>query len=290
MILLGASMWGTAGIFVRTAEKYGISEMQIVLLRTLFSALVLGAIIPVRDRKAFAVKLKDIPLFAAAGIMSIVLFNFCYYKTMSLTSLSVAAVLLYTAPFFVVIMSVFIFRQRLTLKKCVACVMAFIGCCLVTGAFSSGESISAQALFFGILTGFGYSLYTIFSRLLIDREYGSLTITFYTFVFAFVGCLPFSDIAETVQRCGASLYVPFVTFFMALFNTVIPYLLYTAGLKGVDPSAAPIIAMVEPVVATLTGTLVYSEPLTLSGAAGMIIVLLSVFILNMKGGKKDEFA
>ena len=243
-----------------------------------------------RDRKAFAVRLKDIPLFAAAGIMSIVLFNFCYYKTMSLTSLSVAAVLLYTAPFFVVIMSVFIFRQRLTLKKCVACVTAFIGCCLVTGAFSSGESISAEALFFGILTGFGYSLYTIFSRLLIDRGYGSLTITFYTFVFAFVGCLPFSDIAETVQRCGASLHVPFVTFFMALFNTVIPYLLYTAGLKGVDPSAAPIIAMVEPVVATLTGTLVYSEPLTLSGAAGMIIVLLSVFILNMKGGKKDGFA
>ena len=290
MILLGASMWGTAGIFVRTAEKYDISEMQIVLLRTLFSALVLGVIILVRDRKAFAVKAKDIPLFAAAGIMSIVLFNFCYYKTMSLTSLSVAAVLLYTAPFFVVIMSVFIFRQRLTLKKCVACVTAFIGCCLVTGAFSSGESISVEALFFGILTGFGYSLYTIFSRLLLDRGYGSVTITFYTFVFAFVGCLPFSDVAETVQQCGESFYVPLVTFLMALFNTVIPYLLYTAGLKGVDPSAAPIIAMVEPVVATLAGMVVYSEPLTLSGAAGIVIVLLSVFILNMKGGKKDELA
>lgn len=223
-------MWGAAGIFVRTAEKYGISEMQTVLLRTLFSALVLGAIIPVRDRKAFAVKLKDIPLFAAAGIMSIVLFNFCYYKTMSLTSLSVAAVLLYTAPFFAVIMSVLIFKQRLTLKKIIACVTAF------------------------------------------------------------VGCLPFSDIAETVQRCGASLYVPLVTFLMALFNTVIPYLLYTAGLKGADPSVAPIIAMVEPVVATLTGTVVYSEPLTIAGAAGIVIVLLSVFILNMKGGRKDELA
>ena len=48
--------------------------------------------------------------------------------------------------------------------------------------------------------------------------------------------------------------------------------------------------MVEPVVATLTGIVVYSEPLTLSGAAGIVIVLLSVFILNMKGGKKDELA
>ena len=86
------------------------------------------------------------------------------------------------------------------------------------------------------------------------------------------------------------MYVPLVTFLMALFNTVIPYLLYTTGLKGADPSVAPIIAMVEPVVATLTGTVVYSEPLTIAGAAGIVIVLLSVFILNMKGGRKDELA
>ena len=272
---------------MRTAGKYGLTEMQLVFLRTLFSALVLGIILIIKDKSLFKIKLKDLWLFVAAGILSIVLFNFCYYKTMSLTSLSVAAVLLYTAPFFVVIMSVFIFKQRLTLKKCAACVTAFFGCCLVTGALGTGEKLSAAALAFGLLTGFGYSLYTVFSRLLLDRGYNSYTITFYTFTFALFGCIPFTDFKSAASVCANAPAVIPVAFLMAVINTVIPYLLYTVGLCGVDASIAPIIAMVEPVVATLIGAAVYGEALTLSGVAGILVVLASVFVLNYKGRDKN---
>ena len=287
MIFLAAALWGTAGLFVRTAGKYGLTEMQLVFLRTFFSALVLGIILIIKDKSLFKIKLKDLWLFVAAGILSIVLFNFCYYKTMSLTSLSVAAVLLYTAPFFVVIMSVFIFKQRLTLKKCAACVTAFFGCCLVTGALGTGEKLSAAALAFGLLTGFGYSLYTVFSRLLLDRGYNSYTITFYTFTFALFGCIPFTDFKSAASVCANAPAVIPVAFLMAVINTVIPYLLYTVGLCGVDASIAPIIAMVEPVVATLIGAAVYGEALTLSGVAGILVVLASVFVLNYKGRDKN---
>ena len=286
-ILSAAALWGTAGLFVRTAGKYGLGEMQLVFLRTFFSALVLGIVLLIKDKSLFKIKLKDLWLFAAAGILSIVLFNFCYYKTMSLTSLSVAAVLLYTAPFFVVIMSLFIFKQRLTFKKCAACVTAFVGCGLVTGAFGTGETLSAAAVVFGLLTGFGYSLYTVFSRLLLDRGYNSYTITFYTFGFALLGCIPFTDFKSAADVClNAPAVIP-TAFLMAVFNTVIPYLLYTAGLCGVDASIAPIIAMVEPIVATLIGVAVYGEALTLSGTAGILIVLASVFVLNYKGRVKN---
>ena len=54
-----------------------------------------------------------------------------------------------------------------------------------------------------------------------------------------------------------------------------------------DASIAPIIAMVEPVVATLIGAAVYGEALTLSGIVGILIVLLSVFVLNYKGRVKN---
>lgn len=281
-ILLGASLWGTAGVFVRTAEGTAVSEMQIVLFRAVFSSLILAAVILIKGKKLFVIKLRDIWLFAASGIFSIVMFNFCYYKTMSLTSLSAAAVLLYTAPFFVMIMSVFVFRQRLTFKKCFACVTAFVGCCFVTGVFSAGEHIGGKAVVFGLLTGFGYSLYTVFGELLLRRGYNSLTITFYTFVFALVGSLPFVNPAETLATAAADPYIVWVLFLMAAVNTVLPYLLYTAGLSGVDPSAAPIIATVEPVVATLIGVFVYNETLTAAGVLGIILVLMSVVILNLK--------
>lgn len=82
LIFLAAALWGTAGLFVRTAGRYGLSEMQLVLFRTIFSTLVLGIILIIKDRSLFKIKIKDLWLFIAAGILSIVLFNFCYYKTM----------------------------------------------------------------------------------------------------------------------------------------------------------------------------------------------------------------
>lgn len=271
-----------AGIFVRNIEKTSIGEMQIVLGRALFSALTIGIIIIFKDIKLFKIKPADIWIFACSGLFSIVLFNYSYYTTMSVTSLSVAAVLLYTAPFFVMIMSLFIFRERLTFKKVFALIIAFAGCCFVSGLFDSAHRISGKALFFGLLTGFGYALYTIFGELALKRGYNTFTITFYVFLFAALGTLPFVNIKNTVLLLYNEPKALEILFLMAIFNTVIPYLLYTTGLLGVEPSSAPIIATVEPVVATLVGCLIYNENITLLGILGILLVLGSVIVLNLK--------
>ena len=174
--------------------------MQIVFFRAFFSAVVLAILILFKNKNLFKVKLKDLWLFISAGIFSIVLFNFSYYKTMALTSLSVAAVLLYTAPIFVCVLSVILFREKVTFNKLFALLIAFVGCCFVSGAFSKGQTISVIALVFGLLTGFGYSLYTIFSQLLINKKYNTLTITFYTFLFAAVGSLVFVNTHKTYLK------------------------------------------------------------------------------------------
>lgn len=282
-IVTAASLWGTAGIFVRTLSGYGIGEMQLVLYRVFVAALIIGVITLVKDKSLFKIQIKDIWLFAASGIVSIVLFNFCYYTTMGLTSLSAAAVLLYTAPFFVMIMSVSIFKERITVQKAVALLIAFLGCCLVTGLLGSSVKLSGKAVMFGLLTGFGYSMYTVIGSVLLKKGYNSLTVTFYTFLFATVGCLPFVNISSTFKNITGSFGVTGLIILMALVNTVIPYIIYTVGLKNIDPSKAPIIATVEPVVATVIGAAVYKEPLTLSGVVGIILVLSAVVVLNLKG-------
>ena len=287
-VLIAAMLWGTAGIFVRAIENTDISEMQIVLARTVFSSIILAVIILIKDKSLFKIKLKDLWLFACGGVLSIVLFNYSYYKTMALISLSVAAVLLYTAPFFVVIISRFLFGDKLTVKKCVALVTAFIGCAMVSGMFDASHRISPPALAFGLLTGLGYSLYTIFGELILRRGYNTLTLTFYVFLSAAIGTLPFINPAKTFVEYAANINAVAIMFLMAVFNTVLPYIFYTAGLKGVEPSVAPIIATVEPVVATLVGTFIFKEEITLWGIIGILVVLASVGLLNMNFFKKDE--
>lgn len=278
-VMLAAAMWGTAGIFVRTLQAFGISQITTVFGRTVFAAVILGLIILIKDRSLFKVNAKALLLLLSAGLFSILLFNFSYYMTMSLTSLSVAAVLLYTAPFFVVIISVPLFGSRLNGNKSIALVLAFLGCCMVSGLFDSSHRISGSALFFGLLTGFGYSLYTIFGELLLRQGCKTLTITFYVFLFAAICCLPFIRPAEitAITSSGA-----LTLFLMAVINTVIPYLLYTAGLKKIEPTVAPIIATLEPVVATVIGFAVYGEKITLFGGIGIAVVLLSVVLLNRR--------
>ena len=285
-MLIAASLWGTAGIFVRLLNSASVFGMQIVLGRAFFSALILGAIIIIKDISLFKINPKDIWLFACGGLFSIVLFNYSYYTTMALTgSLAIAAVLLYTAPFFVVIISLFLFGEKLRINTAVACIIAFLGCCMVSGLFDSAHRISGKALFFGLLTGFGYALYTVFGELLIKKNYHSLTITFYVFLSAAIGCLPFIKAKATVALFASDTRALVTMFLMAVLNTVIPYLLYTAGLKGISPSVAPIIATVEPVVATVVGFLCFKENISFWGYLGIISIILSVVVLNVKNNK-----
>ncbi len=286
-ILLSAFFWGIIGLFIRSLEG-SVSQMGMVFGRSFFTAIILGVFILFKDKKLFKIKLIDLPLFIGAGILSIVLFNFSYFKTMSLTSLSVAGVLLYTAPFFVVFFSAVLFKEKINLKKAIACVIAFVGCLFVSGVFDSGSKITTLAIVFGLLSGLGYALYTIFGRLLIDKKYNTFTITFYVFLFSTIGCVPFDDIVSTVTTTFTSLKVLIIMLLMAFFSTVIPFIFYTKGLLGVEASVAPIIATLEPVVATVVGVIVYNEALTLSGVLGILFVLGSVVILNLKDRKNEN--
>ena len=68
----------------------------------------------------------------------------------------------------------------------------------------------------------------------------------------------------------------------AVVTAVIPFLSYTLGLRSVEASRAGILATIEPMVATLVGILVFSEPLTLLSGIGILLILASVIVLSIK--------
>ena len=284
-IFAAAVMWGIAGLFVRKLSEYGVSPAGTVFYRCFFTALIIGAAMLTVNKNGFKIHIKDLYLFSGNGVFSIVMFNFCYYQTMRLSTLSVAAVLLYTAPIFVMIMSVFLFNEKINAPKALAVVMAFTGCAFVSGIVGNAVKISLLALIYGLLTGFGYALYTVFSNILIKRGYGALTVIFYTFVFAAVGSGFLTAFSGQTVLFGASANVLVWAVLMAVFNTVLPYILYTNGLKFTDASKAPVIATIEPVTATVLG-LFYGERLAFFGVLGIILVLSSVIIINLKSGEK----
>ena len=191
--------------------------------------------------------------------------------------MSVAAVLLYTAPAIVMVLSFFLFKEYFTRRKILAILLTFIGCILVTG-IGSDTAITLSGLLYGLGAGLGYALYSIFSRYALEKGYHSLTITCYTFVVTAIAAGCFADISSVCSVTFSSASFLFLALALGVLCTVAPYLLYTLGLRQVDNSTAAVVASIEPVTATVLGLIVYSEGITAGKIAGIILVLAGLFV------------
>ena len=284
-VLLAGILWGFMGVLVRTLNAENLGSMEICFVRGLVTFVVMLTGLLVFDRKALRIKLKDIWCFIGTGALSVAFFNFCYFKTMTLTSLSVAAVLLYTAPAFVMLMSALLFKEKLSGRKLLALLLAFLGCAFVSGIVGGAGALSGIGILYGLGAGFGYALYSIFGRYALIRGYGSVTISFYTFLFSAVATFFFVDAGEVFRVVGSSGGLFVKTVFLVLLVTLLPYLSYTRGLNGMENGTASVLASIEPVVATLVGMLLYKERLSLWNVLGICLVLGSIILINVKGKK-----
>ena len=282
LILLAGCFWGSMGIFVRRLTDYGFSSIQIVAIRVTLAALIFCMLLLIKDPSGFRISVKDIPLFLGLGFGSILFFTVCYFTAITMMPLSTAAILLYTSPIWIMLMSVLFFREKLTGRKLLALVLAFAGCVLVSGV--SGEGMTLTGLLVGLGSGIGYGLYSILGTVAL-RRYSPYTVTTYTFAFAALGAWLICRPAEMLAKFAAAPNLPGLVFFCvltALVTAVIPFLAYTLGLRTVEASRAGILATVEPLVATLIGVAVFSEPLTLLSGLGILLILAAVVLLNGK--------
>lgn len=286
-IIVAGTLWGIISIFVNQLRIIGFNSMQVVSIRVLFSALVLVFYLLIKDRQQLKIKLKDIPLFIGTGVGSIIFFNYCYFEAIDIIGgASIPALLLYTAPIFVMILSVILFKEKITKKKLISLVMTFLGLALVTGAFSSSDKISIFALLLGLGSGLGYALYSIFGKFLVDK-YSAITITTYTFVIATIFSVPFSEIVQNLDLLISPKGI-LSALALAVVSTVLPFLLYTKGLYGMEAGKASILATVEPFVATIVGVLFFKENMTSFKIIGMLLVLLAIIILNVNKKSTDK--
>lgn len=282
-VLSAGTLWGAMGVFVRKLGAYGFSPLQIACLRILFGALLFLLITGVFQRDLLKIRLRDMGLFLGMGLLSLLLFTVCYFTTIDLASLSVAAILLYTSPIWVMLMSAICFREKITRRKLLCAAMAFGGCVLVSG-IGSAASLSPMVIVTGLLSAVGYGLYSIFGTFAL-RKYQPLTVTTYAFLFGAAGALLLCNPIQIVRvisqtrNPGALVLLIAVT---ALVTAVLPYLLYTVGLNHMRASAAAIMASIEPVVATAAGALAFGETLTLPAFAGIALVLGAIVVLNAK--------
>ena len=278
-IAAGASLWGIIGLFVSNLYAIGFTPLQVVAVRAIAASIFLITYTLLKNPKAFKIKGSDSKYFIGTGIISIVLFNWCMFVAIEETSISVAAILLYTAPAFVTIFARLLFKEKLTIRKMLALAVTIVGCAFVVGVFPKfSGTISLFGLVVGIGSGFFYALYSIFGKFALEK-YDSLTVTVYTFIFAAVAVTPFSGIWSALNLftdIKSWLYIIGLGF----LSTMLAFILYTKGLQYVESSRASIIATIEPVVAAVIGFFIFTEKLQMWQYVGIMMVIAAVIIVQ----------
>lgn len=270
-------LWGIISVFIKPLSDAGIGTIQIMMLRALISAVIMFVYLMKKDKSLLVIHLKDLWMFIGTGIISLTFFSLCYFRTILEVGSCIAVILLYTSPIFVVLFSCILFKERFTSVKIIALLMTFTGCILVTGLGSKNGFISTKGILIGICAGIGYALYSIFSRYALEK-YSSLTVTFYTFLFSGISLIPFGDFQSLCIDFSWQVLLLFLG--VSLICTVLPYVLYTLGLSGLETGKAAIMVTVEPLVGSLVGIFLWQEEINTQKIIGMILIFVSVVILG----------
>lgn len=207
-----------------------------------------------------------------------------YFMSMAEGSVAVAATLMYCAPVFVYLVS-FLFRlERATPVKWAAIVMVMIGVVLLTRIYDIGAgAVTVLGVGAGLLAGLSYAVF-IFGFKYAARH-GSpqaiLGVAFATLCAALVWLV---DADQVLSVPGTPAWPLFAV--LGVLGGGVSFILYIVGLNHTAPAVASIVAMVEPVTASIFGFVVLNQALVGVQVAGMGLILVTVTALSIYSSRR----
>ncbi len=273
-VAVAAVLWGTLGVAARSIFASGLTPLGAAAWRATAAFALLLIYSLLANRPALMISTRDLPLFAAYGAVSVAGFMTVYFTAIQLTTVATAAVLLYTAPAWVVVLARVFFGEPMTPMKTAAVALSFMGCVLVIGAGDSGAMhLSAAGLLAGLGAGFTYAMYSIFGKTAL-RRHSPLTTVVYTLGFGALFLLIFSGGLPRVPSSGLAALV-----YVIAGPTAAAYVVYIAGLQWIEAGRASVVATLEPVVAALGGAFLLHEAFGATQWIGAALVLCGVVLV-----------
>ena len=279
LIVIAGILWGTSAIFANLLKPLGYTALQMTAMRAIVSAIIMSVYVFITDKSLFKVRLSHLFLFACGGLTTF-LSAFFYYESINVSSVSVAVMLMYTAPVFVMAFSVAFMGEKLTPLKAVSVVCMLIGCCLISGIVG-GVEFNARGVTMGLLSGVSYSSYNIIAKIQMNKKCNPLSATAYCFMFMALFAALSADVGGIFTIASADpVYIYPLIIGVGLFTVALPYFLYTLALKNIPVGTAAALGIVEPMVATIFGVAFFGDDLTVYSVVGIILILGAVFLLS----------
>ena len=279
LVLVAATLWATIGVFYKLLiDNYGLTPLAAAALRGALGGLILLTALLLL-RVDLRVPRADWGWFLAYGVFGVALFFVCYVNAIHLIGVAVAAVLMYTSPVWVALISWRWMGEHLRRSGVAALGLSLLGAALVARVYNPALlRLNLPGVLFGLAAGLTYGLYSVFNKLLVRRNrpwvvqvYGLLIGASALLLF-----VPRGELAKGFASPGSIA----VLAGMAIVPTLLASLSFAIGVQWVPVSVAAIVAMFEPVAAAFFGYLFFGERLDPGQWLGAACILSAVLLLR----------
>ncbi|WP_404343235.1 DMT family transporter [Vreelandella venusta] len=278
LIALAALFWGISGGIAGILLDSGWDAAVVSFYRG-FVGLVFALVWLVLQRGGRGLASRSLWFWSVvAGLGVAGNFTF-YFLSIDHGSVAVAATLMYCAPVFVYLASFALKLERPTAVKWLAIALVMVGVVLLTKLYAIGAGdLSLMGVATGLLAGLSYALFIFGFKYAAPHGSPSAVLSIAFTVLAVVLIVP-ADLSQTISVVSAPELPLFVA--LGILGAGLSFLLYVVGIKHAAPALASMVAMVEPVTATLFGVAVLGENLEMIQMVGMGIILLTVTALSI---------
>ncbi|WP_350254842.1 DMT family transporter [Bacillus halotolerans] len=203
------------------------------------------------------------------------------YQSYDHTTLTNATLGYYFAPVFVMILSPFVLKEQLSVKKMVCIGVAIIGMLLIVrnGINASGTD-DLLGIFFGLVAAAFYAALMLLNKFI--HRMGRLEITIIQLGLTALLLLPYVFFTEGFGIFGVSgSSVPFIII-LGIVNTGIGFWLFFSGMQKLKGQSIAMLSYVDPFVAILISAIILQEQMTIVQMLGGALLLGSTFVSENK--------
>lgn len=278
-----ALFWGVSFISIKIAVSE-IPPVTMALLRFSMASLLLLAVMK-RLEPGAKLDRADIPRMVLGGIFGITLYFYFENMGVQLSTAANASLIVALVPIITISLDVLVFHSKVSMAKLCGVFIGIAGSYLSVTA--NGELDSNSANFQGNLLIVGamlsWAVYTLLNKSL-QGKYSGVVLTTYQTFFGTLCLIPLS-LAEYKDWQPFSLLAFWHVVFLAVFCSVICYILYIYVLKRLDVAITTLYLNVVPVVGVVSGYLVLGETVFPSQIIGGLLTLLAILLANLEQRK-----
>jgi len=267
--------------------KY-LHPIEIIFLRASISALLFFIIQQLFFREK--VEKKDILTLALCGIFGVSINQLLFFEGLNLSTPIDASIIMATIPVMVLIISIFLIKEKLTMYKSIGILLGAAGAIItvVYGKELASGSDELKGNIFLFINSISYSIYFVIVKPLMGK-YNSFTVMKWTFFFGFLFIIPFSTHAFT--NVNWAIFNGFTwssLIYVIIATTFLAYLLIAYSMKYVNSSVASFYIYLQPVVATLLAILMYNEKLSFIKIISALMIFAGIYLVGVKSEIKKS--